>query len=118
LRRWEEASGRRSITINEHSWMSRIAIMRGRYLIGLSNANRQAAGVATWTPIQCAVRQGQVISRTLWWFDGCGNNHPCRHNAPDEEAVRLRCPATQRISRTDEDLTGGEVTFMPTSRSR
>ena len=36
-----------TITISGHSWKSRIAIMRGRYLIGLSNANRRAAGVAT-----------------------------------------------------------------------
>jgi hypothetical protein len=36
-----------TITINGHSWRSRVAIMRGRYLLGLSNANRQAAGVVT-----------------------------------------------------------------------
>jgi hypothetical protein len=36
-----------TITINGHSWRSRVAIMRGRYLLGLSNANRQAAGIAT-----------------------------------------------------------------------
>lgn len=36
-----------TITINGHSWRSRVAIMRSRYLIGLSNANRQAAGVVT-----------------------------------------------------------------------
>src|SRR5689334_6337025 len=35
-----------TITINGHSWKSRVAIMRGRHLLGLSNANRQAAGVA------------------------------------------------------------------------
>ncbi|NUT34748.1 MAG: DUF1905 domain-containing protein [Hamadaea sp.] len=35
-----------TITINGHSWQSRVAIMRGRHLLGLSNANRQAAGVA------------------------------------------------------------------------
>ena len=35
-----------TITINGHSWKSRVAIMRGRYLIGLSIANRQAAGVS------------------------------------------------------------------------
>jgi Bacteriocin-protection, YdeI or OmpD-Associated/Domain of unknown function (DUF1905) len=35
-----------TITINGHSWNSRLAIMRGRHLIGLSHANRQAAGVA------------------------------------------------------------------------
>jgi hypothetical protein len=35
-----------TITINGHSWKSRVAIMRGRYLLGLSNANRKAAGIA------------------------------------------------------------------------
>ena len=34
-----------TITLNGHSWKSRVAIMRGRHLLGLSNANRQAAGV-------------------------------------------------------------------------
>ncbi|WP_067537615.1 YdeI/OmpD-associated family protein [Nocardia crassostreae] len=34
-----------TITLNGHSWKSRVALMRGRYLLGLSNANRQAAGV-------------------------------------------------------------------------
>jgi hypothetical protein len=33
------------VTINGHSWRSRVAIMRGRCLLGLSNDNRQAAGV-------------------------------------------------------------------------
>ena len=41
-----------TITINGHSWKSRIAILRGRYLIGLSNANRQAAGVATGDEVE------------------------------------------------------------------
>jgi hypothetical protein len=35
-----------TITVNGHSWQSRVAIMRGRHLLGLSNANRKAAGVA------------------------------------------------------------------------
>ncbi|WP_233416486.1 YdeI/OmpD-associated family protein [Streptomyces sp. N35] len=34
-----------TITINGHTWRSRVAIMRGRCLLGLSNANRAAAGV-------------------------------------------------------------------------
>ncbi|MEV7419686.1 YdeI/OmpD-associated family protein [Streptomyces sp. NPDC089919] len=34
-----------TITVNGHSWRSRLALMRGRHLIGFSNANRQAAGV-------------------------------------------------------------------------
>jgi hypothetical protein len=33
------------VTVNGHSWSTRIAIMRGRNLIGLSNANRAAAGL-------------------------------------------------------------------------
>jgi Bacteriocin-protection, YdeI or OmpD-Associated/Domain of unknown function (DUF1905) len=43
------------ITINGHSWRSRVAIMRGRYLIGLSNANRQAAGVVTGDEVEVEV---------------------------------------------------------------
>jgi hypothetical protein len=34
-----------TITVNGHSWKSRVAIMRGRHLLGLSKANREAAGV-------------------------------------------------------------------------
>jgi Bacteriocin-protection, YdeI or OmpD-Associated/Domain of unknown function (DUF1905) len=41
-----------TITINGHSWRSRVAIMRGRYLLGLSNANRQAAGVVTGDKVE------------------------------------------------------------------
>jgi bifunctional DNA-binding transcriptional regulator/antitoxin component of YhaV-PrlF toxin-antitoxin module len=44
-----------TITINGHSWRSRVAIMRGRYLLGLSNANRQAAGVATGDQVEVEV---------------------------------------------------------------
>lgn len=44
-----------TITLNGHSWNSRIAIMRGRYLIGLSIANRQAAGVATGDEVEVEV---------------------------------------------------------------
>ncbi|QKW40194.1 DUF1905 domain-containing protein [Actinomadura sp. NAK00032] len=40
------ARPRVKITVNGHSWRSRVAIMRGRHLLGLSNANRQAADVA------------------------------------------------------------------------
>jgi hypothetical protein len=43
------------ITINGHSWRSRVAIMRGRFLLGLSNANRQAAGVATGDEVEVEV---------------------------------------------------------------
>jgi hypothetical protein len=44
-----------TITINGHSWKSRVAIMRGRYLLGLSHANRQAAGVTTGDEVEVEV---------------------------------------------------------------
>jgi len=45
-----------TITINGHSWKSRVAIMRGRHLLGLSNANRKAAGVATGDEVEVEVK--------------------------------------------------------------
>ena len=33
-------------TINGHGWRSRVALMRGRRLVGISAANRAAAGIA------------------------------------------------------------------------
>jgi Bacteriocin-protection, YdeI or OmpD-Associated/Domain of unknown function (DUF1905) len=44
-----------TITINGHTWKSRVAIMRGRYLLGLSNANRKAAGVVTGDEVEVEV---------------------------------------------------------------
>jgi hypothetical protein len=44
-----------TITINGHSWKSRVAIMRGRYLLGLSNANRNTAGVVTGDEVEVEV---------------------------------------------------------------
>ena len=44
-----------TITVNGHSWKSGVAIMRGRYLLGLSNANRQAAGVMTGDEVEVDV---------------------------------------------------------------
>ena len=41
-----------TITLNGHSWKSRVAIMRGRHLLGLSNANRQAAGVTVGDEVE------------------------------------------------------------------
>jgi hypothetical protein len=40
------------ITVNGHSWRSRVAILRGRHLLGLSNANRTAAGVAVGDEVE------------------------------------------------------------------
>ncbi|MFW6690299.1 YdeI/OmpD-associated family protein [Streptomyces sp. MAR4 CNX-425] len=41
-----------TITLNGHVWRSRVALMRGRYLIGLSRANREAAGVETGDEVE------------------------------------------------------------------
>jgi hypothetical protein len=44
------------ITVNGHTWKSRVTIMRGRYLLGLSNANRRAAGVSTGDEVEVEVQ--------------------------------------------------------------
>jgi Bacteriocin-protection, YdeI or OmpD-Associated/Domain of unknown function (DUF1905) len=44
-----------TITLNGHMWTSRVAIMRGRYLLGLSNANRKAAGVSIGDEVEVEV---------------------------------------------------------------
>ncbi|WP_238009922.1 YdeI/OmpD-associated family protein [Dactylosporangium sp. AC04546] len=41
-----------TITINGHSWKSRVAIMRGRHLLGLSNANRRAAALVVGEEVE------------------------------------------------------------------
>src|SRR6476619_2865830 len=51
-----------TMTINGHSWKSRVAIMRSRYLLGLSTANRQAAGVVTGDEVE-AVAAGPRFGR-------------------------------------------------------
>lgn len=45
-----------TITINGHTWKSRIALMRGRHLIGLSKANREAAGVEIGEDVEVEVQ--------------------------------------------------------------
>jgi len=35
-----------AISINGHAWRSRVALMRGQCLIGISAANREAAGIS------------------------------------------------------------------------
>ena len=41
-----------TITINNHAWRSRIALMRGQILIGISAANRAAAHIAEGETIE------------------------------------------------------------------
>ncbi|PXW25874.1 UNVERIFIED_CONTAM: uncharacterized protein DUF1905 [Williamsia faeni] len=44
-----------TVTINGHTWSTRIAIMRGRHLIGLSNANRIASGSTIGDDVEVTV---------------------------------------------------------------
>ncbi|GAA4167924.1 YdeI/OmpD-associated family protein [Gryllotalpicola koreensis] len=56
-------SGKRprvTVTLNGHSWHTRVAIMRGRFLIGLSNANRKAAGVAIGDQVSVSLEREAV----------------------------------------------------------
>ncbi|MEV7282284.1 YdeI/OmpD-associated family protein [Streptomyces sp. NPDC093111] len=41
-----------TITLNGHTWKSRVALMRGRHLLGLSLANREAAQVETGEEVE------------------------------------------------------------------
>ncbi|MCZ2262408.1 YdeI/OmpD-associated family protein [Isoptericola sp. QY 916] len=41
-----------TITVNGHTWRSRVAIMRGRHLLGLSRANREAAGLEVGAEVE------------------------------------------------------------------
>ncbi|MGW4480324.1 YdeI/OmpD-associated family protein [Rhodococcus triatomae] len=52
------SGGRRprvTVTVNGHTWSTRIAVMRGRNLIGLSKANRAAAGIETGEHVEVDV---------------------------------------------------------------
>jgi hypothetical protein len=40
------------ITINGHTWRSRVASMRGRFVVGISAANRAASGIALGDEIE------------------------------------------------------------------
>jgi hypothetical protein len=45
-----------AITINGHTWRSRIALMRGKCLIGISAANRAASGIAEGEVIEVQIQ--------------------------------------------------------------
>ncbi|MCP9623043.1 DUF1905 domain-containing protein [Nocardia otitidiscaviarum] len=71
-------AGRRApvlITVNGHSWRSRVAAMRGQLLIGLSAANRAAAGIELGDEIE--------MELTL-------DEQPREVDVPDELAAALR----------------------------
>ncbi|MET4156681.1 hypothetical protein ABIC29_000235 [Agromyces sp. PvR057] len=86
----ELGGGRRprvSVTVNGHSWETRVAIMLGRNLIGLSHANRAAAGLEVGDEV--TVRLELVAE-------------PVDADVPDDvAAARCRSGGARQVRRTD-----------------
>ena len=98
------------ITLNGHSWQSRVAIMRGRYLLGLSNANRKAARVATGDQVEVEVEldaEPRVVAEPAD-FAGALDADPAARTAYD------RLP----VSRKREHLLAIEGAKKPETRKR
>jgi len=55
-----------TVTINGHTWHTRLAIVRGRHLIGFSNANRAAtaAEVGDEVVVDIAVDESPMLAET------------------------------------------------------
>ena len=91
-----------AITINGHTWRSRVALMRGQALIGVSAANRAAAGVSEGYDVEFDLRLDEVprdvalpadLAAALAgthgaraWFDGLPFGLKRKHVATIEEA--------------------------------
>jgi len=111
-----------TITVNGHSWKSRVALMRGRHLIGLSRANRHAAGVDIGDDVDVEVAldleprvvveppdltealDADPIARTAW--DRLAPSHRRRHVHAIEGAKRPETRA-RRIESAVAMLRGG-----------
>jgi len=48
-----------TVTINEHTWRSRVAVMHGHYLVGISAANRTASGIAEGDVVEVALARDE-----------------------------------------------------------
>jgi hypothetical protein len=110
------------ITINGHSWRSRIAKMRGRYLIGFSKANRAAAGVDTGAEVEVEVMldtEPRVVAepedltaaldtdpaaRAAW--DDLAPSHR-RHHVHAIEGAKKAETRARRIAKTIAELRDG-----------
>jgi hypothetical protein len=109
------------ITVNGHSWRSRIAKMRGRYLIGFSKANRAAAGVDTGEEVEVevvldteprVVAEPEELTRALdadpaaraaW--DGLAPSHRRRHAHAIESAKKAET-RERRVEKVLAELRG------------
>jgi hypothetical protein len=71
-----------TITMNGHSWKSRVALTGGRFLLGLSNANRHAAGVEVGDEVEVELEfdpEPQVVAESADF----GRAIKRRSNRPD-----------------------------------
>ncbi|MFC4115028.1 YdeI/OmpD-associated family protein [Nonomuraea zeae] len=121
-----------TITINGHSWKSRVAIMRGRYLLGLSNANRQAAGVVTGDEVEVEVEfdpeppvvvepadfaralDADPVARAA--YDRLAHSHKREHVLAIESAKKPET-RTRRIEKALATLRSGEPGRRPAART-
>ncbi len=111
-----------TITVNGHSWRSRVARMRGQVLIGISAANRAAAGIAEGEAIEVDLALdeaprvvdepadlAEALARTpkaRAAFDGLPFGLKRKHVA-DIEAAKSQAARQRRISKLVETLGTG-----------
>ena len=121
------------ITLNGHTWRSRVAIMRGRYLIGLSRANREAAGVDTGEEVEVGLEfdddppvlvEPDDFTRALdadpaarAAYDRLAQSHKREHVLSIESAKKPETRA-RRIEKAVEMLRDGQPARGRTSRAK
>jgi hypothetical protein len=110
------------ITVNGHTWKSRVAIMRGRYLLGLSNANRRAAGLSIGEEVEVELQldaeprvvvEPEDFARALdadpaarAAYDRLAHSHKREHVLAIDSAKRAET-RRRRIAEALEKLRGG-----------
>jgi Domain of unknown function (DUF1905)/Bacteriocin-protection, YdeI or OmpD-Associated len=77
-----------AITINGHTWRGRVASMRGQRLIGISGANRAAAGIAEGEIIEVDLQLDREPRDVLLPLDMAD----ALRNAPEAKAAFDRLP--------------------------
>jgi Bacteriocin-protection, YdeI or OmpD-Associated/Domain of unknown function (DUF1905) len=113
------------VTVGGHSYRTTVATMSGRFLVPLSAANREAAGVAAGDEVEVAIEldsaprevdvpddlaaalAGEPAARQF--FDGLSFTHRKEWVRWVTEAKRAET-RTQRVARTVEALTAGRST--------
>lgn len=110
------------VTINGHTYRSTVAVMGGKYLVGVSAENRQAAGVAggdtvdveleldteprevTVPPDLAEALAGDTAARKT--FEGLSYSHKSRH-VLSVDGAKTAETRERRIAKVLEELRGG-----------